>query len=235
METGRTCGMDIPNYGGIIDRGSGHIGFVAIYGEDPELMYIVSGTAEDGIMGPLGDGGVYVTTNGGQNWEPRDYGLPYGVISAFYFNQTNPEDLLVGLTGGGIYKTTDGGKYWFKTGDFTSVVDFQPDGNVMLAGTAKGVIESTDGGYTWNLISLTEYPVASLSVSGSVAYAWLWGPGTGEPGAVYLYFEKSVNLEKNWTRLHTFEGNYPIFISASPYNSSNVYFGFANATLPVST
>jgi photosystem II stability/assembly factor-like uncharacterized protein len=206
---------------------SGHIGLIQIDPKNPNIIYIASGTAQDGIMGPVGDGGVYVTYNDGGNWLPRDFGLPYGPISGLYMDPNNPNVLLVSFTNNGIYRTDDGGLWWYKVSNITGANSFQSSGQKIFAGSNVGVIESDDDGLTWSIVYNSQYPVGPISVSGSDIYALVWGPRAPGIGESYIYMIKSNDLGATWETLHIFIGNYPVFISASPFNSSVVYLSYA--------
>ena len=206
---------------------SGHIGLIQIDPNNPDIIYIASGTAEDGIMGPIGDGGVYETYNDGGNWLPRDFGLPYGPICGFYMDPNNPNVLLVSFTNNGIYRTDDGGLWWYKVSNITGANNFKLSGQKIFAGSNVGVIESDDDGLTWSIVYNSQYPVGPISISGSDIYALVWGPGAPGIGESYIYMIKSNDLGATWETLHTFIGNYPVFISASPFNSSVVYLSYA--------
>ena len=206
---------------------SGHIGLIQIDPFNPNVIYVASGTAEDGLMGPIGDGGVYMTNDDGKNWIPMDFGLPYGPISGLYMDPNNPNILLVSFTNNGIYRTDDGGLWWYQVSNITGVNSFQQSGQIIFAGSNVGIIESDDDGLTWTIVYSSQYFTGPISVSGNTIYALVFGPGV--PGSVmaYIYMIRSNDLGKSWETLHTFIGNYPVFISASPFNSSEVYFSYA--------
>jgi photosystem II stability/assembly factor-like uncharacterized protein len=205
---------------------SGHIGLIQINPYDPKIIYIASGTEAHGLSGPIGAGGVYVTFNDGKNWIPRNYGLPYGPICGLYLDPDNPDILLVSFTRDGIYRTNNGGLWWYKVSNFTGVNNFQKAEGKIFAGSNVGIIESDDDGLTWRIIYPTKAGPAIISISKNTIYALLWGPGATDPGKVYIYMLKSNDLGKSWETLHTFIGYYPMFISASPFNSSIVYLSY---------
>ncbi|MGC9146151.1 MAG: WD40/YVTN/BNR-like repeat-containing protein, partial [Nitrososphaeria archaeon] len=221
----------IPNpfnqQGSVYFNASGHIGLIQIDPRNADVIYIASGTASDGIMGPIGDGGVYVSYNDGRTWLPRDFGLPYGPASALYMDPSNPDVLLVAINSHGIYRTDDGGLWWYQVSNITNVNSFQESQGVIFAGSQEGIIESRDDGQSWKIIYPSQYFVGPISVSGSVIYAMVWGPAAPGIGLSYIYFIRSTDLGSSWAKLHTFIGNYPVFVSSSPFNSSVVYADYA--------
>lgn len=213
--------------GSIYLNASGHIGLIQIDPKNPDIIYIASGYASNGIMGPIGDGGVYLTYDDGQTWLPRDFGLPYGPASALYMDPANTSILLVAIYSHGIFRTTDGGLWWYQVSNITGVNSFQLSNGTIFAGSDEGIIESQDDGQTWKIIYPSRYFTGPVSVSGSTVYAMVWGPAAPGIGLSYIYFIRSTDMGTNWSVLHQFTGNYPIFVSASPFNSSELYLEYA--------
>jgi len=191
---------------------SAHIGLFAIDGEDPDVIYAASSVGP-GMTGPIGDGGIFKTVNGGKTWIPIDLGLPYGTITGLYINESNPNELIAGVAKAGIYKTDDGGGYWFKVSNYQDAIDISYSNGKLFAGCDQGIIESDDSGDTWKLIEATNVEVNSISISGTTIYALLSN----------LTLMKSINLGMNWTFIYKFSGYYPYTVRASPFNSSIVY------------
>lgn len=128
--------------------------------------------------------GILKSTDKGKTWE--NMGLTDSHhIGRILINPINPDEVVVGVTGHlyspnenrGIYKTTDGGKTWTKTlfvNDISGIIDVAkaPNNfNIMYAaswekdrkawdfignGNGSGIYKSTDGGTTWQKISLAE-------------------------------------------------------------------------------
>jgi photosystem II stability/assembly factor-like uncharacterized protein len=122
-------------------------------------------------------GGLFKTTNGGNNWDAVSAFLPALGISGIAINPTNP-DIIYILTGDGnstdaslvneylyrsssdgVYKTTDGGVSWFKTAGFPSLQNINYLGRdliinpinpqILLAATSKGLFRTNNGGNSW--------------------------------------------------------------------------------------
>ena len=191
---------------------SAHIGLFAIDSSDPNIMYAASSVGP-GMSGPIGDGGIFKTVDGGRTWFPIDFGLPYGTVTGLYINESNPNELIAGIGKAGIYKTIDGGGYWNKVSSYGDAIDFSYSNGKLFAGSDQGIIESDNSGNSWQLIQPTNVEVNSISVSGNTIYALLNN----------LTLMKSTNLGINWTIIYYFNGYFPYTVRASPFNSSIVY------------
>lgn len=156
------------------------IGAIAVYQEQPDVMYV--GTGSDGLRSNVITGrGVYKSEDAGKTWS--FIGLEKtGQIGAVEIHPNDPNTVYVAAIGQafgrneerGLYKTTDGGESWekiFYHSDSIGVVDieFAPDDpNTIYAGlwrgerkpwtivsgsTEGGVYKSTDAGKTWNKLN----------------------------------------------------------------------------------
>lgn len=203
--------------GGVIQYASGHSGEIALLNSDPNVIYQATGSCSGYANScPQSYGGVYKTVNGGASWVPVDLGLPLGIVSSIYLDQSSPNILLVGFEypSGGIYRTDDGGGYWYNVGQFGQTRDITETANKsLLAATSDGVVESGDMGMTWKTI-FSQPDIGALSVSGDTIYAYSAKNG-------YLY--KSLDLGRTWTKMEYFPPSSFGTISASPWNSSTVY------------
>lgn len=131
---------------------------------------------DDRIFVGTASGGLWLSSNGGVNWEPvfdKQTALSIGAVK---INQKNPAEIWVGTgegnprnsqnSGSGIYRSLDGGKTWeFKGLKNTKVIhrividESRP--GVIYAGAQgsawgpsedRGVYKTTDGGDTWEKI-----------------------------------------------------------------------------------
>lgn len=143
---------------------------------------------------PTAANGVFKSTNGGATWVNSSNGLPrfggagtshYDVL-ALAINPANTQILYAGVTSfqytgavGSIYKSIDGGANWFEASTGIAGQDVRAlfidaadsSGNTVYAGTGGnganpgGVYRSTDGGVTWNSLSLGLPADAALALA----------------------------------------------------------------------
>jgi photosystem II stability/assembly factor-like uncharacterized protein len=146
------------------------------------LTYILESPQEKGVIWTGSDDGlVYLTKDGGKNWNnvtpnglpeclinaievsPHDKGTAYIATTRYKFNDHTP----------GLYKTTDYGKTWKKmvngipNNAFTRVVreDVQQK-DLLFAGTELGLYISWNGGKEWSpfQLNLPVAPVTDLKI-----------------------------------------------------------------------
>ena len=121
-------------------------------------------------------GGVWKTTDGGQNWNPVTDAYFGGTIGAIAVAESNPDIVYVGggetpirgnlSHGDGVWKSTDAGKTWTYMGlgetqhiARVKIHPTNPDlvyvgalGHVWGPNAERGVFRSKDGGRTWSKI-----------------------------------------------------------------------------------
>ena len=122
-------------------------------------------------------GGLWKTTDGGQEWSPvTDGQISSSSIGAVAVAETNPDIVYIGggetqlrgsiTQGDGVYKTTDGGKTWRSLGlkDTQAISRIRvhptnPDivyvaalGHPYGDNEERGVFKSVDGGLTWKKV-----------------------------------------------------------------------------------
>ena len=137
--------------------GMGRINVVAIDPTDEEIMY--AGAAA---------GGIWKTTDGGNNWTPVGDQFAGMGVSDIIIDPVNPDTVYV-ATGDcdgwqiysiGVYKSTDGGNTWNPTGLIYNLNDgeliwdlaFYPgNSQKIFALTKYHILVSNDGGNTWQI------------------------------------------------------------------------------------
>ena len=110
------------------------------------------------------EGGVYKTSDGGENWIALTNGLPKGLRgkSDLAVSAADPERVYVLMeapgTAGGVYRSNDRGKSWSQVTDFQPIrnrpfyycnLEVHPENPDILWGMAEGFYKSNDGGITW--------------------------------------------------------------------------------------
>jgi photosystem II stability/assembly factor-like uncharacterized protein len=153
-------------------------------------------------MGTTG-GGVFKTSDGGDNWFPISDRYFGGTIGAIAVSESNPDIVYVGggefpirgnvSHGDGVYKSTDAGRTWRYVGLVETrqiakirIHPHNPDivyvaalGPVFGPSPNRGVYESTDGGKSWNKILFRNDTTGAVDLSmdpsnPEVLYAGLW-------------------------------------------------------------
>jgi photosystem II stability/assembly factor-like uncharacterized protein len=97
-------------------------------------------------------GGVYRSTDGGENWEAASVGLEGVFVSSLVMDSR--DGTLYAGTSGGVYRSTDGGGNWEAAnvgleGVSTNSVVIDNRDDTLYASTSSGVYRSTDGGENW--------------------------------------------------------------------------------------
>ncbi|MBI1764396.1 MAG: hypothetical protein HYR56_23460 [Acidobacteria bacterium] len=136
-------------------------------------------------------GGVFRSTNGGNNWTPVNNGLGDQFIFSLAVSGTT---LFAGTNSNGVYRTTDNGVNWTQINNGLSnqiVLSLAVSGTTLFAGTnSSGVYRTTDNGANWTQINngLDNQFVYALAVSGTTLLA-------GTFGGVY----RTTDNGTNWT------------------------------------
>ncbi len=127
-------------------------------------------------------GGVFRSTNQGQNWT-RLLNLPDNLVLALAINMNG--QILAGTNGAGIFRASEQDTIWnpvntgLANGDVRALAINPATGDV-FAGTSGGVFRSTDHGDTWTEANtgLTNKDIRTLAMaSNGVVWAGTWGGG----------------------------------------------------------
>ena len=142
---------------------SGRIADIAIHPDNENVWYIA-----------VGSGGVWMTDNAGNTWNPIFDSQPTYSIGSVDIDPSNPSIIWVGSGenvggrhvgyGDGVYKSSDGGKTWknmgLKNSEHISEIIIHPDnsnvvyvasqGPLWSSGGDRGLYKTSDGGETWS-------------------------------------------------------------------------------------
>lgn len=149
-------------------------------------------------------GGVWKTTDGGENWTPiSDGAMKTGTVGSIEVSASDPNVIYVGMGegcirgnvshGDGLYKSIDGGKTWKHAGLGDSrhvprvrihprnpeIVYAAALGHIFGPGGERGVYKSTDSGKTWKQVLSKAGQVGAIDLSmdpndPNVLYAAMW-------------------------------------------------------------
>lgn len=150
-------------------QGPGNIGArvntVAVHPQNDDIMYL-----------GFSQGGVFRTTNGGENWQPIFDDQAFLSIGDIVIDATNPDIIYVGtgdpnisgfpFIGDGVYKSIDGGDTWTNIGleaqRIVSKIIIDPtNSNILYVATMglpfernndRGLYKTIDGGVTWEQV-----------------------------------------------------------------------------------
>ena len=124
---------------------------------DPDVFVLAMDPANVTHLYAGTDSGLFISTNGGDQWSNASNGLPAGRVAAVALDSTNPSTLYVGMVAGtqgaGVLKSTDAGGTWTalaaglgNTAVYALAVD-PTTPTTVYAGTADmGVFDIEQGG-----------------------------------------------------------------------------------------
>jgi len=131
------------------------ISSIAFSDSSPNVVYAATGDLDGTDTYSIG---VIKSTDGGKHWNST--ALSYSVLNKrlvykVIVHPTN-KDIVYATTNVGIYKTTDGGLNWtrIKIGAYNDMVMKPGDPNTLYFAKGKSILRTTDGGQTFNFLSL---------------------------------------------------------------------------------
>lgn len=119
------------------------------------VQKVIIGTQSDETLYAAAEDDLYISYDGGNNWQPSDVGVP-----EILFVVQNPVDekiLLVGTEDYGVYVSFDGGENWVPGGNIPKTaiyaLAYSNDGRTVYAGGYRtGLWKSNDDGRSWEMI-----------------------------------------------------------------------------------
>jgi photosystem II stability/assembly factor-like uncharacterized protein len=197
---------------------------LAINPVTPTTLY----AAMDGYYSGGYGGGVFMSVDGGSNWNAVNNGLPTSVgFHALAIDHTTPSTLYAGAAGGGVFVSTDGGNTWGNnalTSSSVYALAINPlTTSVLYAGTDGGVFQSIDGGVTWNAVNNglpTGVGIYSLAIDPA-------NPSTLYAGTDVAGVFTSLDGGATWNGINNgVPTGFEIHaVAVSPVNSSMLYAG----------
>ncbi len=145
-----------------------------------------------------GNGGVFISSDNGINWQAINTGFPVGIyVNAFAVNGTT----IYAGTNQGVYKSINNGSSWTEVNNGLNkinVLSLTVNGLNIFAGTYYGGVYSTsNAGTLWTQVitnlKLTE--VTALASIGSNVFAGTWGGGiytTSTAGSTWATANTSI-------------------------------------------
>ncbi|RFN57611.1 T9SS type A sorting domain-containing protein [Marixanthomonas ophiurae] len=180
--------------------------------------FSVDAADNDHIIIGANTGGVWKTTNGGQDWSPLNDNFTNLSVYAVTMDPADSNTYFSGSTSGIIFKSEDAGATWNPLADLgNSLVNkilINPnDSNIMFASSQNaGIYRTTDGGSNWDQVTTDSngFDIEFKPGDPSVVYA----SGTG--------FHKSTDGGATFTQIGGFS-NGPKMIGISADDDSVVY------------
>ncbi len=175
-------------------------------------------------------GGIWKTTDGGQNYTPLGDDLPFMAVSSIIVNRDNPDIIYIAISDHvgygppsiGVYKSTDAGLTWqptalsFSLSENTRIYWMEVDPNdvdKIFVGTEDGLYRTTDGFQTVNLInSARTFDVKINLGNTNIVYQ---GRNDGS-------FHRSTDGGATFSQIQDF-GSGNVYMALTPLNTSKVY------------
>lgn len=195
-----------------------------------------------------GLGGVYKTTDGGENWTAQNTAA-YTTSAESWFDAVHFFDANVGITVGDpeggefeVYRTTDGGANWTRVpaaslpnplnGEYGYNGGYAASGDSMWFTTNKGnLYRTTDRGVTWNKYQAPLTDFGSATSSGQIDFSTANnGCLLKTVGTVYTFYT-TTNGGQTWSAGTTFTGTRRLL----SYIPGTNYIVATSAAAPVGT
>lgn len=217
---------------------------IAIDYTNPDIMYLATG---DGDASDTYSVGVLKSIDGGLTWNTT--GLTFTVnqgrtLSRLLIHPTDPS-ILFAVGSNGVWRTTNAGDSWTVVNTTAGLKDaeFHPTNPNIVYAAGSGFRRSTDGGVTWNTVSIPLSGINRIAIGVSPAnpnYVYLLASDNADSGFKGLM--RSTNEGASFTTRSTSpnvlgwddggdsggQGWYDLAIAVSPTNAEDVFIGGVN-------
>jgi photosystem II stability/assembly factor-like uncharacterized protein len=224
-----------------IQRGPSNVG-----GRTRGIVYDPSDPAFATWFVASASGGIWKTTDAGDNWQNLTENMPNLSTSCIAMSESNNDVLYVGtgegyaynfsfVRGEGIYKSIDRGTTWTQIAatavsrdfDYVNRLAIHPtDENIVIATTNAGIIKTTDGFETWQKV----FEVEDTANYTSSDYAFAQGlDATSDFSKIYATFRGygvavSTDQGETWTLVEDLIGQGDRFeVAVSEADENYVY------------
>lgn len=211
---------------------SGRVVFVLPHPTNQNIIYIAAA-----------QGGVWKTTDGGNNWMPLTDGLTSLASGALAFQPGDPNTIWYGTgemnfcgdcsSGDGLFRSTDGGNTWTKVaartqvGSYIARIYIHPTNpNIIVMATSRCIVRSTDGGVSWNQTLAVRWArdLVAHPINPDLLYCTVWQNGiyrSTDAGATWTQLTNGLPAVGTYNRVN---------IAISQSDPNILYAGFSNNT-----
>jgi photosystem II stability/assembly factor-like uncharacterized protein len=221
---------------GITNVGFGSVSVLAINWNSPQTLYagtyggIYSTRDPDDPYVQIWGGGIFKSTNGGNNWNAMNAGLTNVNVYALAIDPTMPATVYGGALAVGVVKSTNSGNSWTAAGpktyydasayDATAlIIDPRSPQTIYVSTDGIGVLKSSNGGKDW---------VSVNSGLGSKRGKALVIDPTS-PQTLYLITDKGIFRSPNgggyWSDIKFPYTFYSAALAIDPITSQTIYVG----------
>ncbi len=191
----------------------------------PDVVY--AAVAEMGLLRSTDAGATWTSLGGELSTTAAD-------VTQFVLKEKASQVIVYGTSSGNMFKSTDGGSSWSPTRNglevdgVLSLIQSPSDPDLLVAGTANGILVSTDFGTSWTSPrgGLPAIPTSlGTSMSGSTLYAF--GAGIG--------LQQSSDDGTTWIRADTRLGGSTVSVVSTGYATERTFAAVRNSLLYYST
>jgi photosystem II stability/assembly factor-like uncharacterized protein len=163
------------HHNGLLESGDGGQTWRPASLEGADAMNV--GIAGEGRIQIAGHEVYLESVDGGATWQPVPHDLPGQDLHAFAIDPADPDRAWTFAVGFGLFETTNAGRHWElrQRGTWGYLAAYRDgDRTALVAIGAEGLVESLDGGASWQPLAYPGAPLAggiAAAADGSVLYA----------------------------------------------------------------